>query len=115
MRNKTRSDSEDDDLSSTVDKPCNFRGSENTSVRYGSMKVVKPYKERIRLREIDKSNRRLLKNVIHMEKNFLKLKRTMKEKQGASTQDFGLRPEHLSSTMQTNMRRSFYHTTNNRK
>ena len=46
----------------------------------GFAKSMKPYWERIRLREIDKSNRRLLSNVIRMEKDFLHLKKTMKEK-----------------------------------
>ena len=38
---------------------------------------VKPYWERIRLREIEKNNKRLLTNVIRMEKDFLNLKKAL--------------------------------------
>jgi len=75
---------------------------------------VKPYWERIKLREIEKSNKRLLTNVIRMEKDFLNLKKTLTKK-FPHDKDIGMRPEHLSATMQTNMLRSFYHTTQNRK
>ena len=64
----------------------------------------------MRLREIEKSNRRLLKNVIRMEKDFINLKKTMSAKTGKD-QDIGTRAEHLSTTMQTSMIQSFYHTT----
>ena len=75
---------------------------------------MKPYWERIRLREIEKNNKRLLNNVIKMEKNFLDVKKTLTKKT-TQEKDIGMRPEHLSTTMQTNMLRSFYHTTQNRK
>ena len=75
---------------------------------------VKPYWERIRLREIEKNNKRLLSNVVKMEKDFISLKKTLNNHK-SKEKDIGMRPEHLSATMQTNMLRSFYHTTQNRK
>lgn len=62
------------------------------------VKVVKPYWERMRDRDISKTNDRLLGNVIKIEKDFLNLKKTIGAKTAKET-DFGMKPEHLSATI----------------
>ena len=86
----------------------------STQQQTSRQQLVKPYGERQRLREIVKSNKRLLSNVIKMERDFLKLKKTL-DSTGHKNMDLGMRPEHLSTTVQTSMIRPLHHTTQNRK
>lgn len=69
----------------------------------------------MRDRDIDRDNSRLLSNVNRIEKDFESLKKTIESTKAGTKQDFGMRPEHLSNTVQTNMMRQTYHTTLNRK